>query len=253
MFEGEVDLVNRTLVAFEEVVGQQSNVLLSEWQAAQTITKADPTWQQAIRKRGFESIDPQRIVCLPLTSGYFRTRELKNRRLLRVQCFDTQGTTTHIYQRPIENLTAIIDLVERKVVKLIDDGVVPIPRPSGNFDDESLKPFRPAMKPIKVEQPEGPSFTYDGSFVTWGPWRFHLRLDRRRGPVISVARFDGRSVAYQASLSEMWVPYMDPANGCILNPTSMPANMASDYLRPRWCRNRLPEVCPFRRCEHRAR
>ncbi len=30
---------------------------------------------------------------------------------------------------------------------------------------------------------------------------------------MSLATFDGRSVLYQASLSEMWVPYMDPAYG----------------------------------------
>ena len=60
---------------------------------------------------------------------------------------------------------------------------------------------------------KGPSYAFDGSFVDWGPWRFHLRLDRRRGVIVSLASFEERSVLYQASLSEMWVPYMDPAYG----------------------------------------
>ena len=213
MFEARVDVAAKTVASFTEVKGKQSSILFTEWQAAQTITTGDAGWQEAVRKRGYETIDPKQILCLPFSSGYFRTREFRGKRLLRVQCFDTQGTTSHVYQRPIENLTAIVDLIEGKVIKIIDDGPVPMPGLSGNYDEESLKPYKPAMKPIKVTQPEGASFTFDGSFVQWGPWRFHVRLDRRRGPIVSLATYGGRSVAYQASLSEMWVPYMDPANG----------------------------------------
>ena len=213
MFEARVDIGARQVTSYKEITGRQSSILFSEWEAAQTITMADPKWQAAIKKRGFDKIEAQRFLCLPLSSGYFRMAEFKGKRLLRVQCFDTEGTKMHVYQRPIENLTAIVDLVDRKVIKLIDDGAVPIPKASGNYDNESLKPYRAKMKPMKMTLPEGPSFSYDGSFVSWGPWRFHLRLDRRRGPIVSLAEFDGRSVAYQASLSEMWVPYMDPGSG----------------------------------------
>ncbi len=213
MFEARVDLVSRIVTSYREVAGKQSSILSSEWQAAGRITKADPKWQQAIQQRGLDDPDGKRIVCLPLSSGYFRIPKLQGKRLLRVQCLDTEGVKANIYQRPIENLTAIVDLNAGKVVQLIDDGPVPIPGVSGDYDDESLKPFKPAMKPIHVTLPEGPSFRVDGSVVTWGPWQFHLRLDRRRGPIVSLVRFAGRSVAYQASLSEMWVPYMDPGRG----------------------------------------
>jgi primary-amine oxidase len=90
---------------------------------------------------------------------------------------------------------------------------VPVPGIGSDYDEESLKPYKPAMKPIVVSQPDGPSFSFDGSFVDWGPWRFHLRMDRRRGTIVSLVRFEGRSVLYQASLSELWVPYMDPSSG----------------------------------------
>ncbi|WP_431267870.1 hypothetical protein [Dankookia sp. P2] len=47
----------------------------------------------------------------------------------------------------------------------------------------------------------------------WDHWRFHLRLDRRFGPIVSLARWaeDGRDrmVLYQGHASEMFVPYMD--------------------------------------------
>lgn len=53
--------------------------------------------------------------------------------------------------------------------------------------------------------------------MSWGNWKFHVRLDPRVGPVISLARWrDGgqfRSVLYEGHLSEMFVPYMDPDVG----------------------------------------
>jgi primary-amine oxidase len=51
--------------------------------------------------------------------------------------------------------------------------------------------------------------------VTWDRWRFHARVEPRRGAVVSQVRYlDGqrwRSVLYQGFLSEIFVPYMDPA------------------------------------------
>ena len=66
------------------------------------------------------------------------------------------------------------------------------------------------MKPIRITQPEGGNVTFDGNFVQWQKWRFHLRFDRRVGTVISTATYDGRSVLYQGALSEIFVPYQDP-------------------------------------------
>ncbi len=211
--EVSIDLIAERIIANEEIEGEQSGVLFGEWMLAQTITKADKGWQKAIRKRGYRKINPDLFNCLPLSAGYFAEPEYEGKRLLRVQCFDLEGVGNNVYQRPIENLTAIVDLNEQKVIKIIDEGVVPTPEPSSDFDDESLKPFRPAMKPLIVSQPDGPSFTMQGSTVNWGPWQFHVRMDRRQGTTISLASFDDRSVLYQGNLSEMWVPYMDPAQG----------------------------------------
>jgi primary-amine oxidase len=213
MYEARVDLAGRRVLSYDEVAGRQSSILFSEWMAAQEITKSDPGWQAAMRKRGYDRIDPKRFECMPLSAGYFAIPELQGKRILRVQCLDLEGAKKQIYQRPIENLTAVVDVNAGRVIQLIDDGPVPVPGIGGDYDEESLKPYKPAMKPIVVSQPDGPSFTFDGSFVDWGPWRFHLRLDRRRGTIVSLARFEGRSVLYQASLSEMWVPYMDPSSG----------------------------------------
>jgi primary-amine oxidase len=134
-----------------------------------------------------------------------------------VQCFDKQGSTTNLYGRPIEGLTAVVDLNEGRVVRLVDEGVVPVPENSQNYDEASVAPSQPATKPTLLHQPEGSNVEVDGQVVRWGPWGFHLRLDRRRGTVVSLARFDDKGregdVMYQGSLSEVFVPYMDPSPG----------------------------------------
>ncbi len=211
--EVTLDLAADEVVEVEIIEGVQSGVLLTEWQLAQEITKADKGWQAAMAKRGYRNIKPEHFNCLPLSAGYFDEPEFEGKRLLRVQCMDVTDARSNVYHRPVENLTAVVDLHARKVIKVVDEGVIPTPPSSGEFDEEALKPYRPKMKPLIVSQPEGASFTRDGSVVNWGPWEFHLRMDRRRGTIVSLASFDDRSVLYQASLSEMWVPYMDPAYG----------------------------------------
>ncbi len=213
LFEARVDLNAGEVLDFEAIDDAQSGILLSEWTLAQEIVKSDPDFQAALAKRGYTPFDPDQFNCLPLSPGYFAEEEFEGKRILRVQCLDLEGTRHHVYQRPIEGLTAVVDLLANEVLQIVDEDVIPTPGISGNYDEESLQPYRDPMNPIAISLPRGPSYTFDGSFVEWGPWRFHMRMDRRRGIVVSLATFDDRSVLYQASLSEMWVPYQDPAYG----------------------------------------
>ena len=86
-----------------------------------------------------------------------------------------------------------------------------------NYEEADATP-RAGTKPLVVTQPFGPGYTIDRrakSFGRTGTFRF--RLDPRVGPVINLVRYqDGdklRSVMYEGSLSEMYVPYMDPDDG----------------------------------------
>ena len=126
----------------------------------------------------------------------------------------TEGGVSNLYARPIEGLQAIIDLDERRIVKLIDTGVVPIPAANHNFDEASIGArygLRPELKPIRISQPLGANFRFDGNFIEWQKWRFHARFERRSGPVVSLVSYDGRQVMYQGSLAEIFVPYQDPS------------------------------------------
>jgi primary-amine oxidase len=106
----------------------------------------------------------------------------------------------------------IIDLDARTVLRVIDTGVMPVPAATHDFDEASvgaLTGLRPPLKPIRITQPAGVNFSVQGGFVEWQKWRFHMRFDRRTGPVVSLVSYAGRPVMYQGSLSEIFVPYQD--------------------------------------------
>lgn len=208
VFEGTVDLGRRRVVRWQAIPHVQSRILGTEWQSAQDITKSDPGWQAAMRRRGY---DPSKadVFCAPLPAGHVADPAEAGRRLLKVTCFDTAGTR-NVWSRPIEGLTAVVDLDEQRVVRLIDTGPVPVSRaPDLPAAHQPPAAPRPASAAAGV--------TLDGNEVRWTHWSFHYRMDARTGLVVSLVRYRDRGrdrlILYRGSLSEMFVPYMDPDPG----------------------------------------
>jgi primary-amine oxidase len=66
---------------------------------------------------------------------------------------------------------------------------------------------RKDLKPLTVVQPEGPSFSVtNDNLVEWQKWRMRITFNPREGLVLHDVRYDGRSVLYRLSLSEMVRP-----------------------------------------------
>ena len=116
------------------------------------------------------------------------------------------------YARPIEGVLAYVDLVAARVTKVVDTGVVPIPKDPGRYDSPAAG-MRTDLKPIAITQPEGPSFTVDGWELRWQRWRMRISFNAREGLVLHTIGYeDGervRPILYRAGLSEMVVPYGD--------------------------------------------
>ncbi len=174
---------------------------------------ADPAFLQALARRGITTPDQlANVFVTPLTPGSFGLPE-ESRRIVKAQMYYREGAAINLYARPIEGMQAIIDLDERKVIQVIDIGVVPLPASTQEFDEGTISArygLRPALKPIRITQPDGNNFTLNGNFVEWQKWKFHVRFERRPGTVISLVTYDGRPVLYQGSLAEIFVPYQDP-------------------------------------------
>ena len=213
LFEADVNLTTGRIDSVHEVRDRQSAILFEEFLGASEVVKKDPRWRAAMAKRGFASFD--NIICAPLTVGPVIDQRYRGLRLLKVPCFDKTGAVNNVYGRPIEGLLAIVDVRKGAVVDVIDEGVVPIPKdvPSEAYDPATST--RKPTRPVQIRSPQGPNFTLAGSVVSWDKWNFHLRVDKRLGPVISrITWQDGsvpRQVAYQLSTAEMFVPYMDPS------------------------------------------
>ena len=217
-FEGIVDITDISkgkVVSWKEVKDVQPGILLSEeWTDAQQIVQANRQWQAAVRKRGIDNL--HNVVCIPHTVGYYGIAEEEGRRLVKVTCYDSNGTQ-NFWGRPLEGLIAVVDHDKHEVVKLIDTGVLPVPKPPIIFSGDSEDPLRKSSKPILNVMPQDPNFKVNGHVVTWQKWQFHFRIDPRLGLVVSMVRFNDhgkiRSILYQGSLSELFVPYMDPDVG----------------------------------------
>jgi primary-amine oxidase len=207
IFEAIVDLTAQNITSWQKMEGVQPSIMLEEWAAAGEIAKKDPRWQAAMQKRGYKNFD--KLVAAPLTAGYFADPTEAGRRLLRVPFYDTEGVTRNVWGKPIEGVVAVVDLNKQEVVKLIDSGIIPVSKGNHDYDEKTIASKRSPQKKIENTAPNGYNFKKEGSFYLWDKWKFHFRVDKRFGPVVSMVSYDGHQVAHQLSANEMFVPYMD--------------------------------------------
>ncbi len=213
VIEARVDIAGRKLASWKEVKDAQAPIIESEFRELGEVAKNDPRVREALAKRGIKDLTT--VECVPLPFGYFALPELEGHRIMYGDCSDLHGAYLG-WGRSIEGLYYELDAVEKKVLKVIDAGPAPVPSGAINFEEAPAMP-RPGTTPIGISQPLGPSFQLKNGEVSWQNWHFRFRLDARVGPVVNLVRFDDgtrlRSVLYEGSMSELFVPYMDPAEG----------------------------------------
>src|SRR5205814_2730401 len=100
-------------------------------------------------------------------------------------------------------------------IRVEDYGYVPLPPKPGNYRADRVRELRTDVKPLEITQPEGPSFEVNGYEVSWQKWNLIIGFNSREGLTLHNISYDDggrkRSILYRASLSEMVVPYGDPA------------------------------------------
>jgi primary-amine oxidase len=190
----------------------QLPIFNEEFGVVEEVVRADPEWRAAMARRGLT--DVTKIRAAPQTAGAFGQGD-DHRRFVRVLAFRQEREHDYIWAHPVDGIAAYVDLIERKVFKVVDEFVRPVPEESGDYDDPAVRgPLREGLRPIEITQPEGPSFTLDGHRLRWQGWSMQVGFDAREGLILHQISLDdagrARPVIYRASIAELVVPYGDP-------------------------------------------
>ena len=208
--EARVDITNRKVESYKEIPGVQAPVTVSEFGAIGEVIKRDPRVVAALKTHGITDLSTVNCNAGPLSFIVFP--EQADHRIGWGTCTDTRGAY-HSWGRTVEGIYIKADLTTKKVLDVADSGPIPMPAGDINFEESEATP-RENTTPLLITQPDGPGYKIDRGEVSWQNWHFRFRLDPRVGPVVNLVRYqDGdrlRSIMYEGSLSEMYVPYMDP-------------------------------------------
>lgn len=141
----------------------------------------------------------------------------------------SQGPDSNFYAYPIP-IIPVMDAKTREIIRVIEVGtggkddpitdhagkratkkIIDHCRPSEYCPDMLANGTRTDLKPLTVIQPEGASFSVsDGNRIDWQNWSMRVTFNPREGAVVHDIRFQGRSIVYRLSMSDMTVPYADP-------------------------------------------
>jgi primary-amine oxidase len=224
-YEAVVSLTNRSVTSWKEVLNVQPPIMFEEFLTTEEAVKKDPRWQEAMRRRGIEDLD--NVMLDPWSVGYNGPDDApeKGRFVRPLTWVRKGGPDDNGYARPVEGLVVRFDLDRMQVVEVEDHGEVPLPPRNGNYTPEGItdpnnvpyfpKGLRQDLKPVEITQPQGTSFLVDGHEVRWQKWRFRVGFNPREGLVLHTVAYEDegrvRPIIYRASLSEMFIPYGDPA------------------------------------------
>jgi primary-amine oxidase len=211
--EGVVNLDESRIERWQPVEGMQARIVADEFALGGEIAKADPAFIAACARRGIA--DMSNVLVEPWAAGHFGIAEEEGERIAYGHCWLRNEAGDNPYARPIANLHPVVDLRRRKVVRVDDSGVVPLPAECAPIRLD--KGLRSDLKPLAIVQPEGPSFTVEGNLVRWQKWQFRLGFHVREGVILHTIGYEDqgrvRPIMHRASMAEMVVPYGDPAQG----------------------------------------
>lgn len=201
-----VDLGASRITRSRVLTGAQPRLQAEDRVAASEIISTDPRWAAALARRGLGAADVS-VIASP--AGAYGPAEPPPGRVALV---------TAVYNAPragqVGGLRALADLTERRVLWIMDQPVRELAVTSQQaYGPHTGRAISGLLQPLQPGRPPG-NLRVNGGMVTWGNWRFHLAIHPRDGLQLSVVQFRDaarwRSVLYQASLSEIVVPYGDP-------------------------------------------
>ena len=175
---------------------------------------ASPEFKAALKKH--YGIDDTALVMVDIWSaGNYGSEEDRTRRLARPLCFLRTDPTDNGYARPIEGLRPVVDLNTMQVIRVEEYGHWPLPPQPGNYAADRVDRTahrHQAAGDHAARRAELRGRRQPGALAEL---EFRHRLQRPRradaAPSPLPRQRPDRSILYRASLTEMVVPYGDPA------------------------------------------
>jgi primary-amine oxidase len=206
---------NRCTSVADAPEGAQPTMSIDEQVECEQAVLRSPEFLAALRKHCGD-VDPSLVMVDIWSAGNYGSKEDTERRLARPLCFLRADPMDNGYARPIEGIRPVVDLNKMEVLRVEDYGTFPLPPNEGNYSDERVLDKRQGIKPLTIEQAEGPSFELDGNCLSWQNWSLVVGFNGREGLTLHDIRYlDGgklRPILFRASLTEMVVPYGDPSS-----------------------------------------
>jgi primary-amine oxidase len=210
--EAVVNLDDRRASQWRLRPGVQPAMTTAEYNAGAELLKTNELWVAALRRRGIQDLSLVDHGAIP--AGVLpEPGAPRGIRLFRAVPF--RRVPGRLTWEPIEGMMAVIDMTHRRVLQVLDQGVVPRSASSTDIYDPAVRGQGAALKPLVVSQPEGPNFSVTDHAIAWDRWRFRYSLHPRDGLVLHQVAWEEapgrlRSVLYRASVAELFVPYADP-------------------------------------------
>ncbi|NEK58416.1 primary-amine oxidase [Geodermatophilus sabuli] len=207
-----VSLTDDAVLSWEAVPGEQANMTLDEWHEAHEALIVHPAVVEALARRGITDLD---LVLIDTWAyGHSLIPEgLQDRRVGWTDVWRRSVPGGNPYANPVDGLHFVVDLNSMELLQVED---TPPPAPSAVMGEyvPALVPGlrqRTDLRPVEITQPEGVSFTLEGSELRWQNWAIRLGFNHREGLVLHRVSYDGRPIAHRMSFAEMVVPYRDPS------------------------------------------
>lgn len=205
--ETVVDLADGRVVSWTPLKSREPPSFFLVFERIHEILRGDERWHEAMRRRGITDDGAIGVSPGGLEFGTPMFREPGDG-IMPVNAWVNNAPSEEESELHLE---IEVDLREGVVTHFEDQLPPEVPEEESIFEPD---PERPALEPLGIEQPDGPSFEIRGSRLTWQKWEMRFGVHPRRGlELYNVAWRDGdrlRSILYHASVSEMVAPYGDP-------------------------------------------
>jgi primary-amine oxidase len=213
VFEGVVDLDADKVESWTPRPGVTPNFTIDEFHEVDHVMREHPDVIAALAERGFT--DMSLVLVDVWTYGEaVMPEQWRDRRLGWCDLWVRETPDGNPYAHPVTGIKLIVDLNTLELLEIDRDRDFGMPEVAGEYIPGVWQgEQRQDLRPLHITQPEGISFTVDGSELRWQNWSMRLGFNYREGPVIYQVKYDDhgtvRDVAYRMSFAEMVVPYRD--------------------------------------------